>query len=245
MIDPMLERHGRVSPRRGGQRRPPARASAAARSGDSGLPGAVLAKPHWGLSASRSRGTSRAAASIRRRRSSGVLEHGRLGRHQAEDDRAARRDVAKRLEPSGPRRVVLEEEGVDGEPGEGAGGHVVVGPLPEPLALVVAPADVDADGQPGRAARERRVHQRDVAVEHARRDRSPSPRTPRDAEGRTGVRAARRRAGRRWRRAPPGRRARPGRSRPRRRRTRRGPGTRGRRRPGASGGSAGTRDSAA
>jgi hypothetical protein len=25
---------------------------------------------------------------------------------------------------------------------------------------------VDADGQPGRAARKRRVHQRDVAVEH-------------------------------------------------------------------------------
>src|SRR3989442_14288043 len=85
---------------------------------------------------------------------------------QAETDVAIPGHEAQRREPPGARRIVLEEERVDGEPREDALGDGVVTALANPLALVVAAAEVDANGHAARPVPERIVDETHVAAHH-------------------------------------------------------------------------------
>ncbi len=110
-----------------------------------GLPATVLAKPHCGLSASRSR------VDVLRRLVDAPpelidrLERAHLGAHQAEHDALPLRHEAQRREIAGAGRVVLEQEVVDVGLLEEAFCHGLVAAVGEVQPLEVAAAHVHAD----------------------------------------------------------------------------------------------------
>ena len=128
------------------------------------LPCTVLEKPHCGDRQSCSSGTSFAAASMRRFRSSLPSSCSDLGADQSQHDRLVLRHVAQRREVARARVVVFEEIAVDGELVEQDFGHRLVAALRGPCALEIAAAQVHARGHAGRALRDRRVDELGVAA---------------------------------------------------------------------------------
>ena len=110
------------------------------------LPSRVEAKPHCGDRQSWSRGTNRAASSIRRFERVLVLQRSSLGGDEAEHDPLAGRDEAQRLEAAGAGVVVLQEEAVHVQLVEQRLGHEVVPTLGHPRRAEVAAARVGGDG---------------------------------------------------------------------------------------------------
>ena len=102
-------------------------------------------KPHCGLRLNCSSGANRAASSMRRLRSILRFQFGRLGAHQAEHGRLARRQEAQGPEIARPLGIVFQEERVDIEPAEQPLRDGLVAALGHPHALQVAPAHMEAD----------------------------------------------------------------------------------------------------